>query len=702
MAEIGPRAPLLLAHELPKRLRYRASFLKNRWLDRIWMEAFVLSIEGVEEVRITLGAGSMVIQHDGEEATRKRLNFRLQELMNTPLRYREIPEPHAVPGFSQVVQGGVATVAATLLPPPLKAVVTFANIAGTLLSGLKVLATEGMKVEVLDTIAVGLSAWRGEYFTANATDWFLHLGEYLEHKTQRQSEDLLRNLLAPQPTKVWVQQGEHLKQIPFSEVQHGDHVVVGVGELIPVDGEVIEGLAEVNQSSVTGESHPVRREVGGHVVSGTVVENGRITIEANKVGSETTTAKITRFIEESLRASSTTESMAEQLADKRVMLTLGLGALVYGVTRDWQRLASVFLVDYSCSIKFSTPVAFQSSMRHAAEHGILIKGGQVIEGFAAADTFVFDKTGTLTKGEMKVTDVVSLRKGWSKDKLLALVASTEEHVNHPMASAVVNHASDNNLPHLDHGEVDFIVAHGLRAKVGRQAVLVGSRHFLEEDEGVDFSMHQQKIDQLELEGKSLLYISGNEKPLGLVALKDQVRPEALDTVKRLRNLGVKRLIMLTGDREERARAQARELVMDDVYFELHPEEKAMIVEKLQAEGQRVVFIGDGVNDAPALVAADSGVAMPKGADIARASADVVLMDDSIAAVAGTREIAEQTMAMIRNNFAAAIGINSGVMLGAVSGKLSPIASSILHNGATVGILFNSLRGVDLPSREAAA
>lgn len=591
-----------------------------------------------------------------------------------------------------------------LLSRPLQVAVTMANVASTLASGIETLITKGVKVEVLDALAVGLSAARGELYTANITDFLLSLGNYLERRTEHQSDRMLRKLLRPEPAMAWVERDCELIQIPGDQVNAGEIIQVGPGEAIPVDGRVVGGSALVNQSAVTGEDVPVRKEAPRRVISGAVLIEGRLRIEATQVGDETTSARISRFIKESLAKRSDTQREADRLADQRVYLTLGTGALVYGLTRNLTRLQSVFLVDYSCALKLGTPVAFKAGMSRAAEHGVLMKGGEAIEHLAAVDTVVFDKTGTLTYSELEVTDVVVLNSHAQRTEsaLLALVASVEEHASHPVANAVVEAARSRDLQHISHGEVDYLVAHGLSAEVEGEQILVGSRHYLEEHQGISFAPHVKRITRLEDEGKLVLFIGNARGPVGLIALRDTLRDDTHETLRRLRAQGIKRLIMITGDRRHKAEALARELGLDACHAEVPPEEKAGLISHLQADGSRVAFVGDGVNDGPALVAANVGIAMPRGADIARATADILLLDDRLSAVADARELATKTMHLIQNNFRAAIGINTGILAGAMGGALSPVASALLHNGTTIGILLNALKGVRLEGESTAA
>ncbi|MBK1706596.1 heavy metal translocating P-type ATPase [Halochromatium glycolicum] len=685
-----------IVHEVPGRLRLRIPALGEPGCEAGALEDWMDAAAPVQEVRANRSARTLIIRYRGGDDARAALLRRLERFSSEP-----------IPGYSEdgVREAEVAPMITTLftlamlplLTPPLRVVLTFANVGSTLAKGADTLVHEGIKVEVLDALAVGLAAANGKLFTANVTDLLLDFGEFLERRTQRQSDRLLRRLLRPDPAMAWVERDGELVQISGDEVRLGETVVVGVGETVPVDGHVLDGLALVNQASVTGEDVPVRKEAPARVIAGSVLVEGRLRLEATRVGEDTTTARVSRFIQASLAEQAATQRVADELADKRVYLTLGTGAVVYALTRDLARLQSVFLVDYSCALKLGTPVAFKSGMARAAEHGVLMKGGEAIEALAEVDTLVFDKTGTLTHSDLLVTDVVVLPAGCecSETELLAMVASVEEHASHPVAQAVVEAARERDLAHISHGEVDYMVAHGLQAEVDGGRIVVGSRHYLEEHMAIGFEAHQARIDALEAEGKTLLFVGNAEGAVGLIALRDTLREEAPAALARLRALGIERLIMITGDRREKAEALAAELGLDAVHAEMAPEDKAGVIESLQQAGRKVAFVGDGVNDGPALSVANLGIAMPRGADIARATADVVLMDDRLLAVADARELAAKTMRLIQHNFHAAVGVNTGVLAGAVLGWLSPVASAVLHNGSTIGILVNALKGVSL-------
>lgn len=687
---------LKLVHETPNRLRFKLPLIIDPLIDFSWLHTWLESIQGVETVRINRHAQSVIFEYDGEDNSREAIFHFLREL-----RRQKIPSGDAgtekPAELAPMLTTGGLMLAMPFLSPPARMLLTFLNISKLLIKGVETLLTRGIKVEVLDAIAIGLSASKGEYLTANTTDFLMELGTYLEKKTERQSDRMLRKLLRPEPILAWVERDGVLIQVPDDQIGLGERVEVGVGEKIPIDGLVLNGAALVNQSAITGESVPVRKEVMDRVIAGSVVEDGRLRIEARHVGDETTTARIARFIDDSLESGSETERLADQLADKRVYLTLGTGSLIYLLTGDERRLESVFLVDYSCALKLGTPLAFKSGMYRAATDGVLLKGGETIESLSAVDTVVFDKTGTLTHSDLQVTDVVVLdEERWPRDRLLAVTASIEEHASHPIAEAIVREAKEEKLNHIDHGEVDYLVAHGMSCPVNGDVLLIGSRHYLEEHEGLDFSAFKDNIEALQAEGKTLLYVGTRNEPIGLIALRDTVREDAARVLDTLHRFGVQHLVMLTGDHRNRAEALAAEIGIDEVFAEQVPEDKAGIIQQLQAEGRKVAFVGDGVNDGPALVAADVGIAMSRGAELARATADVVLLEDRLALLVDAVDISRRTMKLVRQNYNAAIGINTGVMLGAAMGWLSPIATAVLHNGTTVALLIKALRGIGNP------
>lgn len=673
-----------IVHELKNRLRLRSNRIYDPSLDLSYLEAVMESISGVEKVRTNKRAFSITVQYDGSKSVRQKIIETLEKIPEEAY-LPEIGKDDPV-NLSTVAAQAAAAAATPWLPETIRTGLSWMIGTPTMAEGVKSLISEGIKVEVLDASAVAFSLLRKDYFTANAIVAMLGLGEYLEDWTEQKSNDLLKNLLRPQVENVWVERDAKESKVPLSEVIIGDIVLCGPGELIPVDGTVVGGEAALNTSSITGESIPVHVEEGHEVLSGSVIEDGRLRITASHVGSDSSMARIGRFLENSLRSKSTSQKKSDELADRLVPITFGLGLGLYALTRDVTRAASVLTVDYSCAIKVASPVAVKSGMFAASHSGVLLKGAQALENLSKIDTVVFDKTGTLTRGDLAVTDSISMD-NLSDTELLALAAGAEEHYSHPVARAVVAEAKKRKLEFPPISQVDFIVAHGVSAFVEGRQVLVGSRHFLEDDEGVDCSIADEITVSMRKDGKSLLYVSRDGKLEGVIGLRDELRPEAAKALSLLKEKGIKNLIMLTGDHKDTAQSICNELgVIDKVHWELKPEDKARIVSELQQKGHFLAFAGDGVNDAPALISADVGICMPQGAELAREAAQVVLLEDNLMALVAGRHIAEQTQRVIKNSFNAAVGLNSAILLAATTGKLSPVASAFLHNSSTLGIL----------------
>jgi heavy metal translocating P-type ATPase len=690
---------MLIVHERPGRVRFRAGSSYDARLHEDFVNCLPQKITGVSHARANPIGRCLVVRHDGSASTRAAL---LRLIATTPPALRPRPlEITATDRYLRATLLSAAVFAAGLvIPQAWRAALTLTVATPVLAKGVRAVLRKGLSVDVLDSAAIGITLLRRDFGTTAVTLTLLNLGNYLEATTNASSTGLLRRLLARPPEHAWIESADgSLARISTRDVPEDDIVVVGLGEAIPVDGQVVSGAASVNMASITGESVPVDREAGARVLAGGIVEAGRLRIRAVRVGDATTTARIAQFIEAALERKPVIQSSAERLAEQRILFTLGLGALTFALTLDPNRLASVFLVDYSCALKLGAPAAIRSALYWGAKAGILIKGGRGIEALAEIDTFVFDKTGTLTFGQLKVTDVVPIGAQYSQKQLLALLASLEEHATHPVADAVVREARRNALEHIHHEEVEFIVAHGLISEADRQRVVVGSRHFLEEHQKVPFAPFERISEQLEDEGKILLYAAIDGKPAGIVGLRDRSRPEAAATLSRLRSLGIQSLVMLTGDRKEKAQSLANELGLDTVFFEHGPEEKAMVVRNLQAEGCKVAFIGDGVNDVPALVAADVGIAMPRGTDLTRATADVVLLRDEIAGVVESRALAEKTVRMIRSNFRWAVALNTLLFVAAAAGRASPVFYVVAHNAVTIGTLVRVLIGLR-PARSA--
>lgn len=682
---------IYIAHKSKNRVRFICKNITSE-CDESFLEAQISEFKYVKSVRLNKKAKSIIIEFDS--------NFdEIYEFLEN-LKIKNLSKQNNSPSKAGIYKA-VASIAITPLinGNMLKTATSLYACAPLLKEGVSELINEGVTSKVLESMAVGVSLARHDYMAANSTNLMLAIGEYMEESAVHRSDDLIKELARPNIEEVWVETikdgKKTLNKVATESVKIGDIVVVGAGESIGIDGYIVEGEASVNQVSMTGEAEPVKKERGDRVMSGTVVEDGRIKIWAEGVGEETATARIKQYIQSSLNEKSSIGLRATKLADKLVPVTLSLAGVSYLLSRDMTRVASVLQADYSCALKLATPVAFKSSISKAGRNGVLIKGAKAIEALASADTFVFDKTGTLTHGSLSVVEVHSFKKEFSKAELLNLTASAEEHYFHPVAEAIVKAAREVGFHHIHHDEVEFIVAHGVKTHVNGKEVVIGSRHFLEDDENISFIEHEDIIRDAIDNGFTLLYVGYNKELLGVISMKDTMRENAKDALNTLKKLGVKELVMLTGDIESKANQVAKELGIDRVFANCLPTDKATIIERLKQEGKKVAFIGDGINDAPSLMRANVGISMQKGADIAKATADISLLKDDIYSVVTAKDMANKTMKLINTNFNATVGINSLILAGATFGLFNPIATAVLHNGTTIGLLANSMKGVKI-------
>ncbi len=679
-----------ILHEVKKRVRVQCKALLSPDLDSSYLQAMIAGMAGVESVRINLKNASLILEYDGKIENKEKV---LNLLTNIPKEaYHKVHAKEKETSLASAITKSAIAATTPFQKRFLKESLSWSLGLPTIIEGISTLYNRGIKVEVLDASAVLFSLLRKDYTTSNTVVALLSLASWLEQWTQEKSDDLLKQLLKPQVDTVWVERDTTEMSIPFSELKLDDIVICGMGELVPVDGVIVEGEAAINKSSITGESLPVHVQAGDEILSGSVLEDGKLKIAAKHIGQETSMARINRFLENSLRNPSESQSKSEELADKLVPVTFGLGLGLFALTRDIRRAASVLTVDYSCAIKLAAPIAVKSAMYSAGESGVLLKGGQALDSLSKIDTIIFDKTGTLTKGNLEIVDIIPLEEKadgsmLSQEELLALAASAEEHYGHPVARAVVAEAKKRKLVFPKVSQVDFIVAHGVSAFVNNEQILVGSRHFFEDDEHIDCSLANKYERELRGQGKSILYIAREQALVGLIALRDEIREEALYTLSELKKRGIKKIVMLTGDHKDTAQAISSELkYIDEVHWELKPEDKANILLKLQNDGRKIAFAGDGVNDAPALLSADVGICMPQGADLARESAQMILLEEDLRTLLVARDIAMQTQESLQNSFYSTIGINSFILLLASFGKINPVASAFLHNAGTLGIL----------------
>ncbi len=560
--------------------------------------------------------------------------------------------------------------------------------------GVKNLLHGKLNVEVLDASAIGMSLLLRDFRTAGLVILLLGMGEMLERYTRKKSLASLADQLALKVDRVWVRDGHAVKEKSLSQVKPTDVIVVRTGNTIPVDGTVVAGNAAVNQATMTGEPLAVHREAGGSVFAGTVVEDGEIDIHPTKMGDGTRLNQIVQFIETSEKSKAGIQGKAERLADAVVPFNFALAGIVFLATRSLARAASVLMVDYSCALRLATPLAILTAMKQGTHTGVLVKGGRYLEALAEVDTVVFDKTGTLTQASPKLSDVVSLDPTRTEDEVLALAACLEEHFPHPASRAVVRAAQERGLDHFteEHDStVKYVVAHGICSSVDGEKVIIGSRHFIEEDEKVDVSAATEHVERLAEQGKSILYMALGGKLIGILGIVDPLRPESREVIAALRRRGIRRIVMLTGDDARTAKTVAQALGIQEFRAQVLPTDKAGHVQALKKEGCKVLMIGDGVNDSPALSCADVGATLKEGSDIAQEVADVVLMNNSLADLPYAIDLGRATMSRIKENFTVSVGLNTGFLAGGLTGALTPATGAVLHNMTTIGVCLNAMR-----------
>ena len=576
------------------------------------------------------------------------------------------------------------------LPAPIRAAYTVWRSIAFVWKGVRCLLRRRLEVEVLDALSIGVSVLRGDFSTAGSVMFLLNLGSLLEEWTRKKSLDDLARSMALNVDKVWVRSQGTEVLLPLTKVQPGDEIVVRSGNMVPLDGTVIEGEAMVNQAALTGESMPVRKAKGATVYAGTVVEEGECVFLAKAAGGANRYDKIVAMIEESEKLKSSTENRALELADKLVPWCLAGTVVTYALTRNVTRAISILMVDFSCALKLSIPLAVLSAMRECGTAHITVKGGKYLEALAKADTIVFDKTGTLTRATPQVVDIIPFSNS-EKDDVLRLAACLEEHFPHSMANAVVRAAREQGLAHEEmHSEVEYIVAHGIASRVGGERVVIGSYHFVFEDEHcIVPADEQEKFDQMPAE-YSHLYMAASGQLVGVICIADPLRPEAASVLRQLHKLGIRNTVMMTGDSYRTAEAIARQVGVDQFFAEVLPEDKANFVQKAKAEGRTVVMIGDGINDSPALSAADIGIAINSGAAIAREIADVTIKADSLEELVTLKTIANALQHRVSSNYRFVLSFNSTLIVLGALGILQPAASAMLHNLSTIGISLRSM------------
>ena len=579
------------------------------------------------------------------------------------------------------------------LPNPIRECITLTKSVKYLWNGVRTLASRKIEVPVLDATAIGVSVARNNMNTAGSIMFLLGIGEILEEWTHKKSVDDLARSMSLNVGKVWLCQGEQDILVSTSDVKAGDLVRVHMGNIIPFDGTVVSGEAMVNQASLTGESIPVQKNAEGIVYAGTVLEEGELVIRVDQTNGSSRYEKIVTMIEESEKLKTSMESKASHLADKLVPYTLLGTGLTYALTRNATKALSVLMVDFSCALKLAMPISVLSAIREASLHNITVKGGKYLEAMAEADTIVFDKTGTLTKANPTVVDVVSFN-GQDSDELLRIAACLEEHFPHSMAKAVVDAAAEKNLEHEEvHSEVEYIVAHGISSMIDGQKVVIGSHHFVFEDEKCTVDSEKMGTFNSLPPEYSHLYMAINNRLAAVICIEDPLREEAAAVVRSLKMAGIGKVVMMTGDSDRTAKAIAKKAGIDEYYSEVLPEDKANFVEKEKAKGRKVIMIGDGINDSPALSAADIGISISDGAEIAREIADVTIGADNLYEIVTLKALSNSLVKRIDKNYRFIVSFNAGLIVLGVAGIIPPTMSALLHNGSTLAIGMKSMENL---------
>ena len=582
-----------------------------------------------------------------------------------------------------------------LLPLPIRIVLTIGRSVKYIGIGLKCLLQRKIEVPVLDATAITVSLITKDFSTASSIMFLLGIGELLEEWTHKKSVDDLARSMSLNVSKVWLRTPENQEiLVESSKIEKGDKVVVHMGNVIPFDGEVLDGDAMVNQASLTGESVPVQRTVGNTVFAGTVVEEGEITIRVKEVEGNNRFDQIVTMIEESEKLKSELEGKAEHYADKLVPWTLGATGLTYLLTRNVTKAMSILMVDFCCALKLAMPISVLSAIREASLYNVTVKGGKFLEAVAEADTIVFDKTGTLTKAHPTVVDVVNFNDEYSSDDMLRVAACLEEHFPHSMAKAVVDAASKKGLSHEEmHTKVEYIVAHGIATSINGKRTVIGSYHFVFEDEKCVVPAGKEPLFESLPLYYSHLYLAIEGKLSAVICIEDPLRDEAAAVVTSLKKAGISKVVMMTGDSERTASVIAKKVGVDEYYAEVLPEDKAAFVEREKAKGRKVIMIGDGINDSPALSAANVCIAISDGAEISREIADITVGSDDLYQIVTLKYISNALMKRIKSNYRKIVGFNSGLIALGVAGVLPPTTTALLHNGSTILISVNSMKNL---------
>lgn len=685
-----------IKHEMRGRIRVHLIQKRMTYTQADLLQYYLESLDGVTAVKVYDRTADAAICYQGERTVLLKALQRFH--------YENVQAPSAVLANSgrelnsQYQEKLVNKILfhygrGLILPAPVNACYTALMSVKYIWKGVQTLWHRKIEVPVLDATAIGVSVARGDMGTAGSIMFLLGIGELLEEWTHKKSVGDLARTMSLNVGSVWVKKDGQELLVSCDQVQAGDEVVVHMGTVIPFDGTVTAGEAMVNQASLTGESVPVSKTEGSTAYAGTAIEEGEITVLVKSVGGSSRYEKIVKMIEESEKLKSGLESKAEHLADRLVPYTLAGTGLTYLITRNTTKALAVLMVDFSCALKLAMPISVLSAIREANTHKMTVKGGKYLESVADAKTIVFDKTGTLTKAKPTVADVVSFN-GMSPDELLRIAACLEEHFPHSMAKAVVNAAKERHLDHEEmHSKVQYIVAHGISTTINGKKAIIGSHHFVFEDEQCTIPEGMEERFASLPEEYSHLYLALEGQLAAVICIEDPLRPEAAEVVKQLKECGFEKIVMMTGDSDRTAKAIARKVGVDEYYSEVLPEDKANFVEKEKQEGRKVIMIGDGINDSPALSAADVGIAISDGAEIAREIADITIGADNLQEIVALRMLSTALMKRIHWNYRFIVGFNSGLIGLGVAGILQPTTSALLHNTSTLMIGLKSMQNL---------
>ena len=685
-----------IEHEIRDRVRLHICQKRMTCRQADQLEYFLTNLEGVTAAKVVERNQDAVISFSGNrEEILKTVQGFSYEKAEAPESYlqnsgREMNGEYWEKMVNHVVLHYGKKI---FLPLPIRTFLTTLKSVKYIWKGVCTLAKCRIEVPVLDATAIGVSILRGDFSTASSVMFLLGFGEILEDWTHKKSVDDLARSMSLNVSKVWLVTDDTEVQVGTDTIKPGDRVRIHMGTVIPFDGVVTDGEATVNEASLTGESMPVAKHTESYVYAGTVLEEGELTIRVKETSGSTKFEKIVTMIEETEKLKSAVESKAEHLADSLVPYTLAGTALTYALTRNVTKALSILMVDFSCALKLAMPISVLAAIREANAHHITVKGGKFMEAVAEADTIVFDKTGTLTKAQPTVADIVSFN-GDSKENLLRLAACMEEHFPHSMAKAVMDAAKERGLTHEEmHSKVEYIVAHGISTTVNGRKAIIGSHHFVFEDEKCAIPTGKEEIFKNLPEEYSHLYLGIEGELAAVICIEDPLRPEGPEVIKALRKAGFTQIVMMTGDSDRTAKAIAAKVGVDKYYSEVLPEDKAKFVEEAKAQGRKVLMVGDGINDSPALSAADVGIAISDGAELAREIADITIGADDLSVMVTLKEISNGLMDKIHKNYRRIVGINGSLIVLGVTGVIQPTMSALLHNTSTLLIGMDSMKSV---------